>query len=186
MPGDAIFRIADLSVVNVSADVPEASLAVVREGQNASIHVGAFPAVGFSGRVVRLADEVDSTTRTVKAILRVENRGRLLRPGMFSTVRLALPEREAVGGGADSGLLTLLESAVVSEGEDHFVFVEVGPRTFERRTVETAPVGPPGGVNPIGGRVVVRSGLSEGERVVLRGAFTLKSELAKSRLGGQE
>jgi hypothetical protein len=61
------------------------------------------------------------------------------------------------------------------------VFVEVGLRSYERRAVELAP-GAIAGAGPAGARVAVVSGLAAGERIVSRGAFTLKSELAKASL----
>lgn len=182
-PGEPIYRIADLSVVNATASIPERSLAVVRPGQTAFVLVPAFPDNRFEGRVARLGDELDSATRTVKAVVRVSNPARLLRPGMFATVRIELPGGAAIGLSEADSLLTVPENAVVSEGEEKYVFVRMDPRTFERRPVEIVPLAPPGGVSPVGGRVFVRSGLTGTEEVVVQGAFTLKSELAKSRLG---
>jgi len=185
-PGAPVYRLANLSVVNAITNLPERALPVVHEGQPASIEVAAFPSAQFSGRVLRLSSELDSTTRTVRAIVRVPNPKGRLRAGMFATVRLAIPTGAAVGTSGPGALLTIPESAVVTDGEDRYVFVEVAPRTFERRAVETVPLAPPGSAGPNGGRVVVRAGLRAGERVVVRGAFTLKSELTKSRLGEQE
>ena len=79
-----------------------------------------------------------------------------------------------------------LETALVTDGDARYLFVEVAPRTFERRAVTVAPLAPPGSAAPPGGRVVVRTGLASGERVVIRGAFTLKSELAKAALAEDE
>ena len=83
-------------------------------------------------------------------------------------------------------VLTIPESAVLTDAEGRFVFVEVAPRGFERRRVEVAPVAPPGSTATPGGRVVVRLGLRAGEQVVANGAFTLKSELAKAALAEDE
>jgi cobalt-zinc-cadmium efflux system membrane fusion protein len=69
----------------------------------------------------------------------------------------------------------LPEEAVVTDGADRWVFVETGERTFEPRAVQVEPLG--------GGEVVVRAGLAGGERVAMRGAFTLKAELAKGEFG---
>ena len=80
-------------------------------------------------------------------------------------------------------MLTIPESAVVTDGDKRYVFVQTGPRQFERREVETSPVAPPGSSMVNSAFVLVRSGLRAGERVVTRGAFTLKSELAKAGLG---
>lgn len=198
-PGTPIFQIANVSIVNAIAQVPERALSVVHEGQGAAVSVAAFPALHFDGRVTRLQSELDSATRTVKAVVRVPNDGRQLRPGMFATVRLNVPAGSSVassvtsastgvGSGASSagGLITIPEQAVIVQGEERYVFVQVAPRIFERRAVTVVPLAPAGSAVEPGGRVVVQSGLAPGDLVVVRGAFTLQSELGKSQLGGDE
>jgi multidrug efflux pump subunit AcrA (membrane-fusion protein) len=106
---------------------------------------------------------------------------------MYATVQLATDPAATVavrtGARPADSLLTIPESAVVTDGEERQAFVEVGPRTFERRVIEITSLTPPGSVEPTERRVVVQRGLAPGERVVVNGAFTLKSELAKAGLG---
>ena len=66
-----------------------------------------------------------------------------------------------------------------------FVFVETGLRSYERREVRTMPLAPPGSSTQRTATVIVQDGLRAGERVVVRGAFTLKSELAKASLSDE-
>lgn len=184
--GQDIFKIADLSVVDVVAEIPERALPFVRIGQAASIEIAAYPGMRFAGRVERLRDELNPETRTVRAVIHALNGSGRLRPGMFATVSLRVPNTALAPGSAvprGSALITIPESAVVTDGELRYVFAEVGPRTFERREVEIASLAPPGSATPGGVRVAVRSGLVRGDRVVVRGAFILKSELAKAGLG---
>lgn len=172
--GTPIFRLADLSAVNVVADVPERALPAVRRGQQASVRLAAYPDLLLRGRVTRIREELDPSTRTAKAIIQVSNAERALRPGMFASVSL-----EGVpGASAGPATLTVPSSAVVTDGAERYVFVEIGPRSYERREVEVAPAA--------NGRVTIMTGLSAGERVVIRGAFTLKSELGKAEFGEDE
>ena len=92
---------------------------------------------------------------------------------------------EAAGAAAGDGdsLVIIPESAVVTVGAERYVFVEVAPRTFERRPVMIESLTPPGSAAPTSSQVVVRSGLAPGARIAIRGAFTLQSEFAKSKLG---
>ena len=187
--GAEIFRIADLSVVDVVAEVPERALPLVRIGQSATIGIAAYPTMQFAGRVERLRDELNAETRTVRAIIHVPNSSGRLRPGMFATVRLSVSAATVarasgrVAGGTGADLITVPASAIVTDGDRRFVFVEIGERTFERREVTTASLAPPGSAQPGSGRVGIRSGLERGDRVVVSGAFLLKSELAKAALG---
>ncbi len=181
--GAPIARIADLSVVLVEVDVPERALAVVRPGQRATVRLVALPGTALAARLERIRDELDPATRTAKALIRVRNPGRALKAGMFATVTLAVspnpPSGEASGPRL---LLSVPASAVVTEAEAHYVFIEVAPRTYERRAVSLEPT-VSAGLPQASERVVIRDGLAVGERVVTHGAFTLKSELAKASFG---
>ena len=186
--GTPLFRIADLSAVDVTAQVPERALPYLRIGQGASISLAAYPTLRFAGRVERIKAELDPATRTVKAVLHVANSTHAFRPGMYASVRLNVPVGSTVGGADGAGaapgpVLTIPETALVTDASKRYVFVEVGPRTYERREVQVASVAPQGAATAGGGRVAVLSGLTAGERVVIQGAFTLKSELAKASLG---
>jgi RND family efflux transporter MFP subunit len=188
-PGQQIFKIADLSVVDVVAEVPERALPLVRIGQGATIGLAAYPTLRFAGEVERLHDELNPETRTVSAVIHVANVSARLRPGMFASVRLGVPVTtvahavDTATGRATGDLITIPETAVVTDGDRRYVFVEVGVRTYERRLVGIASLAPPGSATPGGDRVAVRSGLAAGDRIVVNGAFILKSELAKASLG---
>lgn len=193
--GQPIFTVADLSVIDVVADVPERSLPLVRKGQRARVSIAAFPNLRFDGVVERLRDALNPETRTVRAVIHVPNSSHRLRPGMFATVELAVSTRDALEAtGAPSAgdapvtgpILTIPETAVVTDGEQRFVFVEIGVRSYQRREVRVSPLSPPGSTTARTMRVVVRDGLRAGERVVVSGAFTLKSELAKASLAEDE
>jgi len=65
--------------------------------------------------------------------------------------------------------------AVVSDGKHRFVFVREGPGLFLRRDVR------PGATRGL--KVVVDSGLKAGEVVVVKGAFLLKSDILREKMG---
>lgn len=193
-PGTPLFRIADLSVVDAIAQLPERALSIVHEGQDATVSVAAFPDLRAPGRVTSIQSELDSATRTIRVVVRVPNPGRRLRSGMFATVRLKVPAGAIAGSASSSssgaaggrGIITIPESAVIAQGSQRYVFVEVAPRTFERREVEVVPFAPPGDTGAPGGQMVVHGGISAGMVLVVKGAFTLQSELAKSQFGESE
>jgi multidrug efflux pump subunit AcrA (membrane-fusion protein) len=95
---------------------------------------------------------------------------------MFASVGLAVP---AASRAPAAAIVTVPESAVVTDGDARYVFVEAGERIYDRRTVEVVP-------GASAGRVAIRSGVSAGERVVSNGAFTLKSELGKASLKDED
>ncbi|MBX9928853.1 MAG: efflux RND transporter periplasmic adaptor subunit [Gemmatimonadaceae bacterium] len=177
--GGAVATLADLTELDVVADIPEISLAAVRIGQRATISVTAFPALRFRGTIERIRDVLDPETRTVRAILHVVNDTRVLRPGMYASVQIAVAPRGSDGRGK---AVRIPSSAVVLDGAESIIFVETAAGTFARRVVQVESLSPPGSTRAVGDAVLVRTGVMVGERIVTRGAFVLKSELGKAAL----
>jgi multidrug efflux pump subunit AcrA (membrane-fusion protein) len=184
--GTPLFEIADLSIMDVIAQVPERSLPLLRVGRAASVSVVAFPGLHVDGTVERLRGGLDPETRTAQAVVHVRNAGSRLRPGMFATVRLQVPADYRPDGAAKEPVLLIPADAVVNDGDDRIVFVEVRERTYERREVRVEPHAAGAlGAEPAP-QLQVRDGLRPGEKVVVQGAFVLKSELGKAVFGEAE
>lgn len=158
--GDPLFMIADLSSVWVNADIYEDQLAYVRVGSPLKIKAAAYPDRIFNARVDQIGSVVDPEKHTIPLRCVVANPGELLKPGMFVTVILRTATLEDV--------LTVPNTAIVTEGERHIVFVETSPGEFVRREVQVG--------EEREGRVIIRSGLREGERVVTNGSLLLDAE----------
>ena len=159
MAGQTLFRVADLSVVWVEADVPEQEMSIVRVGQAARVTLQGFPDAPLVGRTTYVYPTVDEQTRTAKVRIQFANRGGRLKPGMFAEVLLT---------GADVAALTVPTDAVLQAGADQLVFVALGEGRFEPRAVK------------VGRRsrdeIEITSGLKEGEQVATGAAFFLDSE----------
>ncbi len=94
-----LFVIAgDLTRMRVNASVDEADVGRVKEGQEVSFHVDAFPEREFRGRVeqVRLNPTTVQNVVSYNAIVAVDNRELLLRPGMTATVSVVVREARGV------------------------------------------------------------------------------------------
>jgi Cu(I)/Ag(I) efflux system membrane fusion protein len=90
--GTALFEIADLGRVWVDARVYEDQLGNVEVGRQAEATVPAFPGEVFAGRVTLIAPALDPATRTAAVRMELDNPGHRLRPGMFATVSLNIPQ----------------------------------------------------------------------------------------------
>lgn len=171
-PDKTIFTVADMSVVWVWAAVYERDLARLLEARRAGrpaamVRVRAFARRTFAGTVDYVGATMDESTRTVKVRVVVANRDLLLRPGMFARINVGL------GRGAPT--LLVPAEAVVSDEKRRFVFVRIGTRRFLRRDVVTG--------KREAGQVEVISGLKPGEEIVIRGAFLLKSDILREKMG---
>ena len=166
-PSKNLFTVADLSSVWVLVDINEKDLAKVRRGQPAIVSVDAFPELKLKGRITYIADLVNEATRTVKARIEVANPGRKLKPEMFASVQLALPSDTPP-------VLAVPEEALQELDGKKVLFVLEKDAEFEARPVEAG--------RSAGGQVEIVSGLKEGERYAVKGAFILKSEIKKGEL----
>ena len=173
---EKLFTIADLSEVWVMANIPEKDIPFIRADAGTSdkssveqivdVLLTAYPGEVFHGKVTYVGDVLEVATRTMNLRLEVPNPHRKLKPQMYATIRVhSLPEQN---------VLMVPEVAVQRERDRRFVFVQRDAHTFEARDVQ---------LGESNGEVFkVLDGLREGEPVVVKGAFVLKSELLSDQI----
>ena len=155
-----LVTISDLSHVWATSEVPESLIRHCKVGGVASLELIAYPKEIFHARVTRIADTVNSETRTIKVSAELENPGGRLRPEMFGQVHYAA---------GTMPMPWVPESALVRvEGKD-FVFVELEQGKFLATPVELG--------SPHEGGFPIVSGVKSGDRVVTQGAVYLKAAL---------
>ncbi len=168
-PEKMLFTVADLSSLWVLIDVYEKDLARIKSGMPVKISVAAFPDRVFHGTVRYIGDLLDETTKTVKARVVIDNKGSLLKPGMFASVLLDIRNDAAARA------IVLPEEAVFVGTGGRYVFVQRDANTFVVRPVSVS--------EGAGKTVEVKEGLREGEAVVVKGVFALKAEMKKEAFG---
>ncbi len=157
--GMPLFRIANLNVVWVNAEVPETEAALVRPGASVTARATALPDVLYKGTVATLLPDVNAATRTLKARIVLANPGTRLKPGMFVSV--------AFSDGAKP-MLTVPAEAVISTGKRSVVIVAEEGGKFRPVDVETG--------RDSSGMTEIRKGLTAGQKVVASGQFLIDSE----------
>ncbi|MGV3707801.1 MAG: efflux RND transporter periplasmic adaptor subunit [Gemmatimonas sp.] len=169
-PTDTLYTVADLSSVWIELNIFERDLARVRLGQSVSVSVVAYDKRTFPGRIVYLGAVLDPQKRTVLARVEIPNRDGALKPGMFASANIQV-------GSAGPPVVVVAQDAVQQLEGKSVVFVP-GDSPGEFRAVRVE-VGEPTG----DGRIAILSGINAGDRVVVAGAFALRSELAKGEIG---
>ena len=168
-PGQSLFHVGDLDEIWLMLDVYERDLAAVREGQTVRFSVEAYPDQVFEGPVAQVGDWIEPDARTVEVRVVVPNPDHKLKPNMFATAELSVDREQP-----EAGVILPADAVQRHDGVD-VVFVEEEPGHFARRPVVVA--------ERTSAKVRLGSGLSGGERVVIEGAFALRSELEKGELG---
>jgi len=176
-PTRTLFTVSKLGTLWAQLDVYENDLPFVRNNSDVIIRSSLLPNTDFPGKIVYVSDVLDETLRTARARVEVTNIDGLLKPNMYvqgvvqnrddSRSVIAIPDEAIV---LLHGEQTVFLLGPPEEGEDHLEFLV--------NHISTGDL--------IGDLRVVTSGLEGGETIVLKGAFTLKSELEKGAGGGHE
>lgn len=161
-----LFTVADLSDVWVVGNVPEKDVHFVQKDRKVEVIASAYPHALFPGTITYVGDVLDPATRTMRLRVTVPNVDRLLKPEMFATVR--------VYGAPSPDSMTVPLAAVQNGSAGKILFVRRGPDEFEIRPVTLG--------KEQGEVVTVLGGVQEGEQVVTKGAFILKSEMERHKI----
>ncbi|MEK7405316.1 MAG: efflux RND transporter periplasmic adaptor subunit [Acidobacteriota bacterium] len=164
-----LFVISDLATLWMIAAVSEEHLARLRASMPVRVSVQAYPGRVFPGRIGRLGEELDPTTRTLRVRVELPNPGGRLKPEMYAAAEIEL-------GGSARAVFIPQTAPQEIEGQT-MVFVRKAEDRFEARPVRIA--------RAVEGSLEVAAGLAPGEVVVTRGSFLLKSQLLKSSLAGE-
>lgn len=158
-----LFAVANVRTLWVSAQLYEREWSLVSDQgvREVQVECAATPGERLPARVQFTGVSMSAETRAVPLVAEIANPGGRLKPGMFAWVWVPLDRPREV--------LAVPPGAIERADDDTFVFVAEAPGRFKRVDVrigaETADT------------VAIESGLVEGQRVVDRGAFYLKSEV---------
>ena len=160
MPGELLFKIADMSTIWLLADVFEQDIALVHVGQTVNITVNAYPGKELKGKIDYIYPTITSETRTAKVRVVLANPDGSLKPDMYASIQLM--------SGHGASVLAVPDSAVIDSGTRQVVLVQLTEGLYEPREVKL-------GMRS-DGYVEVVEGLSEGENVVVRANFLIDAE----------
>ena len=155
-PTTTITSIDDISTIKLDFTVPETVLGSMNPGAKVVAKSVSFPGREFEGVVRTVGSRVDPVTRAVMIRAHVPNKDRALRPGMLLTVDVVTAQHEA---------LVIPEGAVFQVQNRAYVY-RLDGLTARQQQIE------------IGGRrfgtVEVKSGLEEGDTIVIEGIVKLR------------
>jgi multidrug efflux system membrane fusion protein len=168
--GTQIVTLTDLSAVYANFTTTEKDRATLQVGQTVRVVVDAYPSRVFEGKITTIEPQINTDTRSIRIQATIANPDHVLKPGMFATTTVVLPDKPAV--------VTVPETAVdyTLYGDSVYLITEkkaddgttslAAVRTFVRTGDRTD------------GRVVITNGLKPGDRVVAVGQLKLQSGTA--------
>jgi multidrug efflux system membrane fusion protein len=170
--GTQIVSLTDLSVLYANFTVTEKDSAALQVGQTVRVLVDAYRGRNFEGKINAIEPQIATDTRNIRVQATIENPDHILKPGMFTTTTVVLPDKPAV--------VTVPETAVDYTLYGDAVFVITEKKADDGKTslvvVRTFVVTG----NRVNGRVEILSGVKPGDRVVSVGQIKLQSGAAVS------
>jgi multidrug efflux system membrane fusion protein len=165
--GTQIVSLTDLSELYANFTIPEKDSGNLKVGHVVRIKVDAYPGKTFEGNISTIEPQISTDTRNIRVQATIANPERILKPGMFTTTTVVLPDKPPV--------ITIPETAVdyTLYGDSVFVITEKKENdgktslTASRSFVQTG--------NRIEGRAEILKGLKPGDRVVALGQLKLQS-----------
>jgi membrane fusion protein, multidrug efflux system len=168
--GTQIVSLTDLSTLYANLTATEKDSAQLKVGQTVRIAVDAYPGRSFEGKITTLEPQISADTRNLRIQATVANPDHILKPGMFATTTIVLPEKPPV--------ITVPETAVDYTLYGDSVFLITEKKGDDGKTGLAAVRSFVQTGNRVGGRAEILKGLNPGDRVVAVGQLKLQSGAA--------
>jgi multidrug efflux system membrane fusion protein len=168
--GTQIVTLTDLSTLYANFTVTEKDSAALKVGQTVRVAVDAYPGRTFEGKITAIEPQIATDTRNIRVQATFDNPDHILKPGMFTTTTIVLPDKPAV--------VTVPETAVDYTLYGDSVFLITEKKEDDGKTSLTAVRNFVRTGNRINGRAEILSGLKPGDRVVAVGQLKLQSGAA--------
>jgi multidrug efflux system membrane fusion protein len=168
--GTQIVTLTDLSMLYANFTVTEKQSAQLKVGQTVRVVVDAYPKRNFEGKITAIEPQISTDTRNIHVQATIANPDHILKPGMFTTTTVVMPDKPAV--------VTIPETAVDYTLYGDSVFLLTEKKEDDGKTSLTAVRTFVRTGNRIEGRTEILSGVKPGDRVVAVGQLKLQSGAA--------
>ncbi|WP_339661737.1 efflux RND transporter periplasmic adaptor subunit [uncultured Polaribacter sp.] len=159
--GQSLLKIANLSTVWANFDVYENQIDLFKKGQDVMVSAKAYPTKEFKGEVAFIDPVLNSSTRTVKLRVVLNNKDNLFKPGMFVEGNIEGIQTN------NAQTISIPATAILWTGKRSVVYLKANPNEpiFEMRQITLG--------NKIGDQYQVVEGLHTGDEIVTNGTFTV-------------
>ena len=159
--GSGIFTISDLKNVWVWANVYESNIANIHLGDEVGVTTLSYPGKVFKGKVDKMLNALDPTTKVMKVRIVIPNEHYELKPQMFASIIISNPENRLA--------LCVSSKALIYDNSRYYVLVYNGHGDASITPVEI--------LNALGDKTYIKSGVKEGDRVISSQAILIYGEL---------
>ncbi|MEW6506168.1 MAG: efflux RND transporter periplasmic adaptor subunit [Bacteroidota bacterium] len=171
------FRIMNISNLWAEGQIYEKDISKLSGKPKIEFTTSAYPKERFKGEVILVGQTIDEHSRTIKVRATFNNPVNRLKPQMFGEMFIPI-------GGNIKGIVVPSDAIVKENGKSYLFTVEndltlpTGRHVFKKQLVEIG--------SELGGKIEIKTGLKEGDKIAYKGVFFLKSELLKETLAEEE
>jgi cobalt-zinc-cadmium efflux system membrane fusion protein len=159
--GNPLFTISDLNNVWVQANVYEENIAKVHQGDDADVTTITYPDKVFKGKVDKLMNVLDPTSKVMKMRVVLDNPGYLLKPQMFATVALYNTENKKA--------ISISSKDLIFDHSQYYVIGVTGQKDVHIKPVNVISVNGP--------TAYIKDGVNPGERLIGSNAILIYGSL---------
>lgn len=116
--GNNLFTISNLETVWVYANVYEADVPKIKEGNTAKVSLVSYPGKVFDGEIQKVSDVLDSSSKSIGARIVIKNENKLLKPQMFANIQV---QNRALAGGSIQAVCVPSSSLIMQDGKMYVV-----------------------------------------------------------------
>lgn len=157
----SLFTISDLQNVWVQANVYESNISLIHLGDNVDVTTLAYPGRIFKGKVNKVMNVLDPSSKVMKLRVVLPNPSYALKPEMYASIRV----NNAAGGQT----LSVPSEAVIFDHSQYYVLIYNSRSDVQIRPVTV--------INTVDNRTFIQSGLKEGEKVICSDALLIYGAL---------
>ena len=127
---NSVFTVSSIGTVWIIANIYEDDISQVEVNDSVDITPVAYPARTFKGVISYIGNVLDSSSSTLPARIELKNPGNILKPGMFTTVRVHIDKHKQA--------IALPKESLVLYDNVFYVMLSKGGNIFERTPVTVA------------------------------------------------
>jgi cobalt-zinc-cadmium efflux system membrane fusion protein len=157
----SLFTISDLKTVWIQANVYESNISYIHQGENVDVSTLAYPGKVYKGKVDKVMEVLDPTSKVMKVRVVLPNTDYTLKPEMYASITVVDPENKEC--------LSVPTSAVIFDNSQYFVLV-----FHSKSEVRITPVK---WLNAVGDRTFISAGVNEGDKVISSEAILIYNAL---------
>lgn len=156
---EPVATVAQLDKIWVAAQVKEKDIHFIKPGSDVKIKLIAYPEKDITGKIYHINSLIDEDTRSVNVLIECDNKDKIMRPGMYVTATFVHDMQKTV---------VISPSAIFQRDDNSYVFLQTDKNKFLKQKIEI--------VTEDEDSAVVKSGLKQGDEILVNGGFYLLSE----------